>query len=294
MFYRRKILLALLKEFGNKVTKLNFQKLLFLFAQHQQKAVYNFVPYKFGCYSFLAAADLSTLSKYRLVKEEEKSYTLTTNEDFHSKLSSEDKTILNDLKSKFGNFSTDKLIKYVYINYPYFAINSLIASDKLNSKELDNVNKQKPCSDKTFLFTIGYEGLSVEEYFNRLIRNDIKVLCDVRNFPRSMKFGFSKNQLKKICDGLGIVYVHLPALGIKSNKRQDLSEQKDYESLFDDYRTTTLKTNIKDQQIIIQLLKTYKRVAITCFENNIHQCHRFHLANSVTNNFKNNFIVNHI
>lgn len=294
MYYRRKILLALLLGFGSNVPKLKLQKLLFLFSQGQEKPQFNFVPYKYGCYSFQAAQDLSTLSKYRLVSEEEKSYTIKCEENYLSMLSPTDKNTFVKLKSNFGNFSTDKLIKYIYVNYPYYAINSLIAKDKLDPKQLEEVSNQKPHSDKTLLFTIGYEGISVEEYFNRLIRYDVKVLCDVRNFPRSMKFGFSKNQLKRICEGLGILYIHLPGLGIKSEKRQSLSEQSDYDNLFKDYNKTTLKSNLSDQQLIIELLSEHKRVALTCFESNIHQCHRYHLANSVSDNFKTNFMVNHI
>ena len=41
-----------------------------------------------------------------------------------------------------------------------------------------------------------------------LIREDVKLLCDVRKNPLSMKFGFSKNQLKGILEGVGIEYIH--------------------------------------------------------------------------------------
>lgn len=281
MYYRRKIILALINEFGNKLSKLDLQKLLFIFTQQQQNAVYNFVPYKFGCYSFQAASDLSTLSKYKLISETEKNYQLKTNDNYFNQLTIEDQKTLNTLKKTFGNYSTDELIRYVYRNYPFYAINSSIAKDKLTNAEFKAVNNVRPISNKTLLFTIGYEGISVEEYFNRLIINDVKVLCDVRNFPRSMKFGFSKNQLKKICDGLGIMYVHLPGLGISSDKRKNLSVQEDYEQLFNEYKLTTLKSNSSDQSTIMDLIRKHKRVALTCFENNVHQCHRFHLANSV-------------
>jgi len=68
------------------------------------------------------------------------------------------------------------------------------------------------------LFTIGYEGISLEEYFNRLIKNDVKVLVDVRNNPLSMKFGFSKTQLKRFCEklferGRGNFIVEQPSKG---------------------------------------------------------------------------------
>lgn len=294
MYYRRKILLALLKEFGGKASKLDLQKLLFIFTQQQINAVYNFVPYKFGCYSFHAASDLSTLNKYKLISETEKHYQLKTNDNFYYQLTIEDQKILNTLKKTFGTYSTNELIKYVYRNYPYYAINSTIAGNKLTGAEHTAVNKARPVSDKSFLFTIGYEGISVEEYFNKLIINDIKVLCDVRNFPRSMKFGFSKNQLMKICDGLGIMYVHLPGLGIPSDKRKNLSVQGDYKKLFNEYSNTTLKSNISDQSMILDLIRKHKRIALTCFEKNVHQCHRFHLADSVAKLSESKIKTNHL
>ncbi|MCB0751050.1 MAG: DUF488 domain-containing protein, partial [Ignavibacteriae bacterium] len=145
----------------------------------------------------------------------------------------------------------------------------------------EKIKSVTPKSSIKKLYTIGYEGLTSEEYFNKLINLDIKVLCDVRNFPRSMKYGFSKNQLKNACENLGIKYVHLPELGIKSDKRKELNTQLDYDKLFEEYNKTTLKSNLEDQQFILHLLEKYKRVALTCFEKNTHQCHRIPLSTSI-------------
>jgi len=122
---------------------------------------------------------------------------------------------------------------------------------------------------------------SIEKYLNKLIKNDIKVLCDVRRNPLSMKFGFNKKQLSGFCSPLGIKYLHLPKLGIESDKRKKLENQADYDSLFKEYKKNILKSNITDQQKIIDLINNESRVAITCFEANIHHCHRFHLSKSL-------------
>ena len=52
MFYRRKVILGLIELLGGEVEKLRFQKLLFLYAMKKQNPEYDFVPYKFGCYSY--------------------------------------------------------------------------------------------------------------------------------------------------------------------------------------------------------------------------------------------------
>ncbi|MDG5800640.1 DUF488 domain-containing protein [Marinilabiliaceae bacterium ANBcel2] len=101
------------------------------------------------------------------------------------------------------------------------------------------------------MFTIGYEGISLEQYINKLIVNDIKVLCDVRKNSFSMKYGFSKKQLKTTCDGVGIAYIHIPEVGIESDKRQELNTQADYDKLFKIYKTDTLpQVTVKQEEIL--------------------------------------------
>jgi len=294
MYYRRKILLALLDAFGGEIGKIKLQKLLFLYAQSQSNPTYYFVPYKYGTFSFQANADLNTMKKYDLVMDSEKIWVKKTSDSFIKELKDNDRVLLSALKNKYENYSTRELIKYTYINYPYYAINSEIAEDYLSPKDYDIVKKSRPTRLTTSLFTIGYEGISLEQYVNKLIENDIKILFDVRSFPRSMKYGFSKSQLQHAVENVGISYTHLPKLGIVSSKRKSLETQEDYDNLFDDYKATVLKTNISDQEIISISLIKEKRVALTCFEANIKQCHRYHLANSITDLSEGKYKLQHI
>ena len=130
----------------------------------------------------------------------------------------------------------------------------------------------------------------MEKYLEKLVRNNIKLLVDVRKNALSMKFGFSKTLLKRYCASLNIDYIHIPDLGIDSDKRNNLESEKDYNELFENYRTTTLKTKIESQRYILKLLKNRGRIALTCFEAEPHKCHRSHLANAITN-IEENIIV---
>lgn len=56
--------MAILEAFGGELEKLQLQKLIMLFTTYQQEKSFHFVPYKFGCFSFQANADLSTMKKY--------------------------------------------------------------------------------------------------------------------------------------------------------------------------------------------------------------------------------------
>jgi len=211
MYYRRKILLSLLQIFDGRLDKLSLQKLLFLVARQQQKSSFCFVPYKFGCFSFQANADLKTLCKYKLAEESENFWKKANDKDYMTELNQNDREALSFVKTHFGPLTGDDLIKSVYKNYPYYAINSIIAQDILSAEDLNAIKQQKPSKQDTVLFTIGYEGISLEQYLNKLILNDIKVLCDVRKNTLSMKYGFSKNQLKNACKGVGLYIFTSPS-----------------------------------------------------------------------------------
>jgi uncharacterized protein (DUF488 family) len=282
MYYRRKILLALLQAFEGELDKISLQKLLFLLSRQQNEKSFHFVPYKFGCYSFQASSDLVTLTKYKLVEESNNTWKKTDPADYIKTLKVKDQTAINYIKSTYFNFSKDDLVKSTYKNYPYYAINSAIAATVLNEEELARVDKQKVIKTETVLFTIGYEGVSLEEYLNKLIINGVTLLCDVRRNPYSMKYGFSKSQLQNACKGVGIEYIHFPEVGIESDKRQELNTQADYDKLFAFYRSNILKNEVAKQKEILSLLVRKKRIALTCFEANICQCHRKHLAESIS------------
>ena len=281
MFYRRKIILALLQLFEGELEKIRLQKLLFMFSKRQETAVYDFVPYKYGCFSYSANADMTAMVKHGLLSETETKFTIFQKADYLKMVKEADYKLLFDIKRQYGAMNAEALMKHTYINFPYWATKSVKAKTLLTSVELEKVEKSIPDTDKTILFTIGYEGISLEVYLNRLLLNDIKVLVDVRNNPLSMKYGFSKSQLIKYCGNLGINYIHFPEVGIQSEHRQELNTQADYDRLFSIYKSANLLNTISTQQKILKLLQEHKRIALTCFEADICQCHRSHLAEAI-------------
>ena len=281
MFYRRKIILSLLQLLNGEVEKTKLQKLLFLYNQRKQNPEYEFIPYKYGCYSYSAKADLNTMVRKDYLTESEKGYHKKDPKDYLKLLKVSDRQLLIDIIQTYGEMSNETLIKHTYINFPYHAIKSTIAKQILNETLYKRIEKEIPKENERMLFTIGYEGISLENYLNRLVKNNIKVLVDVRKNPLSMKFGFSKTLLKRYCESLGIEYIHIPEVGIESNKRQQLESQKDYDVLFENYKETTLESTVENQQNILELVKKHNRIALTCFESNVCQCHRLHLAESI-------------
>jgi len=285
MYYRRKILLSLLEVFDNELEKIRLQKLLLLFTKKQETPAYDFVPYKFGCFSFRANADLHTMIKYEQVSKEKKKWVRTEKKSRLNELKPQDQKAIFELKKRFGDKSVQELLEITYTAYPYYATNSTILDEVLGKEDQMKVTAyrdhqpEQPC-----LFTIGYEGISLEAYMNKLIRNGVKVLIDVRKNAMSMKYGFNKSQLKKACDGVGIRYIHFSEVGIKSSKRKELNSQDDYDRLFENYKQTVLPETAGTQKDIAEVIKENKRVALTCFEAQSCQCHRRPLAEYLIQN----------
>jgi uncharacterized protein (DUF488 family) len=281
MFYRRKLLIGLIEAFGGQLQNTDFQKLLFAVSVRQQSPSYHFVPYKFGCFSFQAVADKSALIKTGYLHNSDKWELKDTSLFMWHVLSGQDKLAINQVKALYQNRLGKMLVKDIYIKHPYYAINSEIAHEVLTSDEYINVTEQKPKEHKPAFFTIGYEGISLEEYLNKLIRNNIKLLCDVRKNALSKKYGFSKNELKRACEGVHITYIHLPELVIPSEERKDLQNSEDYNLLFSWYEKNVLaKQAIKLNELFL-LTRHYERVAITCFENCIDRCHRSRIVKAI-------------
>jgi uncharacterized protein (DUF488 family) len=280
--------------FDNDLEKIRMQKLLFLFTQKQAKKTYDFIPYKYGCYSYSANADLVTMAQQGILSETDTHFRKIDTKNYLEIIKKIDRAYLQEIKMLYGNMDTFALMKHTYINFPYWATKSVKAESILSEEEMNKIRQSRPNSHQSVLFTIGYEGISLEEYLNRLLKNDIKVLVDVRNNPVSMKYGFSKNGLKRYCENSGIQYVHFPEVGIQSEQRTQLAVQSDYDKLFIIYRTSYLTKTKPVQNAILNLLKQYKRIALTCFEANIDQCHRKHLAEAIKGLSDFDYEIKHI
>jgi uncharacterized protein (DUF488 family) len=283
MIYRKKILLSIFNEFGGTLEKLSLQKLLFLYCnEHSTLAHYEFLPYKYGAFSFAANTDLTSLKKAGYLQETETTWEMLSEHDL-TDIAPEvaDYLAIVKLKKAYSDYNADDLVKYTYKKYPYYATNSVIAQRILDKKDYEIVTALKSAKTTTGLFTIGYEGKTVDSFFNLLLRNGIKLLCDVRKNAYSMKPGFSKAQLKPVCDSVGITYIHYSELGIASQLRKELHTQADYDMLFSNYVNETLTVKTNEQKKLLEDYKHYGNAALTCFERDPVCCHRSRLAESL-------------
>jgi len=136
-------------------------------------------------------------------------------------------------------------------------------------------------SSQVVLSTIGYEGLSLDEYLSRLRSAGVTLLCDVRRNPLSRKPGFSKKTLSQACARAGIRYEHMGQLGIDSAERKDLKTKADYDALFERYERDMLPRQSAAIDTIVAWMQSGESVALTCFERVAGQCHRRSVADAI-------------
>lgn len=274
MLHRQRALLAILDLAGGKATHTEVTKWAFLLRQESPSrggsSFYQFVPYKYGPYSFCLFQEIAALARDGYLTETEHTWALTTagtsvGNAAEPGVRTDAARIVRTHRGK----SRDALIDYVYERFPAFTVNSEIR--KLAPRPAAS------CA----VYTAGYEGLLVDGFLNGLIRAGIARLIDVRNNPVSRRYGFHKTTLARLCGKLSIDYVHFPELGITSDQRQDLDAPGARQSLFDSYERSTLPAQREAIGRVGQLMQERPSVLV-CMEACHSQCHRSRLANAVT------------
>lgn len=265
------------------VSNLDFQKLLFLYTQQCEKQPsYEFVPYKFGAFSFTSYADKRRLTQAGLLVDDDQRWELT---DAGRKMARKEAVlplVVAGFCRRHAELRGNALIAEQYRKYPYYATRSEIVTTVLpDAESRKRIAEARPAKSKPGLVTIGYEGRSLEAYLNLLLTNSVTVLCDVRRNPLSRKYGFSKKTLSNACAGVGIRYEHLPELGIESEERRDLNTQADYDALFDAYERNDLPKQKPALAKIRDWIGQGQRVALTCYEAQACQCHRHCVAEAL-------------
>jgi hypothetical protein len=296
LFDRQRLLLELLDALNEPVGSTDFQKLLFLYTREAESTPsYDFVPYRYGCFSFTSYADKRRLTAQELIEDNDV-WTLTEKGHRMARSGQRSPLPMARFAGQYKNLRGNALIADVYQRYPYFATRSEIMEKVLPALEdRARVEAARPQKKSPGLVTVGYESKTLETYLNQLLQDGVTLLCDVRRNPLSRKYGFSKSTLTHACIGVGIRYEHLPALGIPSEKRQDLETQTDYDKLFAEYERTTLPKETQTLAKIVNWIQVEgQRVALTCFELLPHQCHRHCVAEAIEKFFGPKLAANHL
>ena len=130
------------------------------------------------------------------------------------------------------------------------------------------------------IYTIGYEGATVDEFLAALRQAGVERVIDVRAVPNSRRPGFSKNPLRNALAEIGIDYVHLKALGTPADGRAAAraGRQEDLERIYAD-QLELPEAIVQAEQM--KELAAERPSALLCYEREPAQCHRSLLLSAV-------------
>ncbi|MCG3129650.1 MAG: hypothetical protein FLDDKLPJ_00384 [Phycisphaerae bacterium] len=279
MLRRQKIILALLDRATKPLSQTMFVKLAFLLRQETEigndTTYYGFVPYHYGPFSFALYRELEALVR--------KSYIVKDDDGLHldPSMAAETRRLVADLpgtaqtaidhvSSRYGSKAQKTLLRDVYARYPWFAT-------KTERKDLLPATMPLSPSATPAVYTIGYEGDSIDGFFDRILRTGIRGIADVRSNPVSRKYGFARSSLSGIAKKLGINYRHHPELGISGVHRAGLNGFASYQRLLDQYERTMLPRQTVGVAALAEVVRS-EATALLCVESDVRCCHRSRLA----------------
>ncbi len=135
-------------------------------------------------------------------------------------------------------------------------------------------------TERMRIFTIGYEGATMDEFLAALKEAAVERLIDVRALPLSRRPGFSKSPLRAALEEAGIEYVHLKALGTPAEGRSAAraGRHSDLERIY--AGQLELPEALVQAAQMVELAKE-KPSALLCFEREPAHCHRTLLLDAV-------------
>jgi len=127
------------------------------------------------------------------------------------------------------------------------------------------------------IFTIGYEGATVDGFIGALRKAGVALVLDIRAAPVSRKKGFSKNHLAQHLSEAGIGYRHLRGLGTPKQGRE-AARSGDHQSL-----ERIFRHHLEEPEALLDLgealgLAAAQPVCLLCLERDPEQCHRLIVA----------------
>jgi uncharacterized protein (DUF488 family) len=274
MFSRQRALLRLIENDGGSLTKLRLVKLAFLMSMETKPSrvgVYDFVPYKHGPFSFTLYHELSSLERDGWLTQTGKDIALTSHPGKTSAIDGGLLGLIDSVSRRHRGISTKAIVDRVYRDFPWFTVNAEIIQNRAAARP----------SSKTAVFTTGYEGMMVDALLDLLLRCGIRRLIDVRCNPVARRYGFHKSTLCRLCEDIGVEYIHVAALGVPSAWRADLSDENSYQQLFTRYKDEILPANRNAVKDVAKLM-TEAPSALMCMEADHHSCHRSRLGAEIS------------
>lgn len=129
------------------------------------------------------------------------------------------------------------------------------------------------------VYTIGYEGLDIDDFMSLLSEHGIETVVDIRELPLSRKPGFSKTALANVLNLSGLEYVHMVELGCPRPVRDGYRADGDWKRYTKGF-LNHLKTQKEAIAELAELAKS-STCALMCYEADFNFCHRSMVADAV-------------
>lgn len=124
---------------------------------------------------------------------------------------------------------------------------------------------------ETEIFTVGYEGKTVDDFVGLLESTGVTRVVDVREFPMSRRRGFSKTKLRERLGEAGIGYVHVKLAGNPYRKMKAGVDEC----------LAMFRRHVDETPEVLPVLLAAvegERAALLCVESEAASCHRSVLA----------------
>lgn len=284
MLNRQKAVLLLLRRNSRPLHRTNLVKLLFLMSKEtavkDEPSMYDFVPYKFGPFSFALYHELESLSRDGHISFSEEQVALSSPGSWNPSLDAKSvpavwKKAVDHVFLFYGAMTGTDLLRSVYRRYPWYATKS--ERTDLLPEDLPEASSTAPA-----VYTMGYQEKSIDSFADDLLRKGIRTVCDVRANPLSRKYGFSGKSMKTIVEKLGIEYRPFPELGIPSRMRVgNIDNFSSCQQLFDRYEAEILPTKKESVRRLAAVMQDGPTVTM-CMEKDPQWCHRSRLATALS------------
>lgn len=214
----------------------------------------------------------------------------------------------NNEDSNYQQFKNS--IKYLLERYPINGLSWTQIRDKLNYHQKVPNNKWVANLEKEIglvrlkrgkemiwrvendtIYTIGYEGMKIEDFIKKLKNANIQQLIDVREIPLSRKNGFSKTILREELKKVGIAYKHYPELGSPKKIRHQLHTDWNYKAFFKEYKEIVKDEEVQQRIKDVEKDSKMRKTVLLCFERDYRTCHRSIIAEELQNQ---GWKVNHL
>ena len=130
------------------------------------------------------------------------------------------------------------------------------------------------------LFTIGYEGASIEDFVETLDCLGVERVIDIRDLPASRKRDFSKNILKQHLLDADMEYSHFKALGDPKEGREAM-RAGDRAKFLEVFSAQMKKPEAESALEQLTSLVLDETCVLLCYERDYKNCHRSIVAREI-------------